>query len=309
MTRIALCTDSHTWTPPPDNASPGAQAVALQYDSPAVEAALLGALRAERPDLVVHLGDFTCGGGYFDMRPAEFVSVSAAIRRAFAALPMPVHALPGNHDCVPGGGDWRVFEELWGMRHALGRTVDLPDARLILVHSQGHSRAQIAAAAPDDPVYGWVGDEELARLDADLAGAGDRPAILFLHQLLLPWSDGANYRDYYGTANAARVFEVIKRRGNVRAVFQGHAHLYDVQQRLIGGRPCHFIVTPALIDYPVGWLDLQLDEGCLAVALRQLPVPALIERSRDGRLGNGGASQEWRAGRPEWRNLILDLSI
>jgi Icc protein len=309
MTRIALCTDTHNWMPPPGNESPGAQAVALQYDSPAVQAALLDVLRAEQPDLVVHLGDFTCGGGYFHMPPADFVSASAAIRHNFAALPMPVYALPGNHDCVPGGGDWRVFEELWGLRHGLGHTVDLPAARLVLVHSQGHSPARIAAAAPSDPVYGWVGDAELARLDAALAGAGDRPVILFLHQLLIPWSSGVNWLDYYGTANGGRVLEIMDRHANVRAVFQGHAHLYDVQERAVGGRPCRFVVAPAVIDYPVGWLDLHLDEDCLQVTLRQLPLPDLIERSRDARPGNGGASQEWRAGRPEWSSFVIDLTL
>jgi Icc protein len=309
MTRIALCTDTHNWMPPPGNVSPGAQAVVLQHDSPAVQAALLDVLRAEQSDLVIHLGDFTCGGGYFHMPPADFAPVSAAIRRDFAALPMPVYVLPGNHDCVPGGGDWRVFEQIWGLRHTLGHTVDLPAARLILVHSQGHSPAQLAAAAPDDPIYGWVGDEELARLDADLTGAGDRPVILFLHQLLIPWGSGPDYVDYYGTGNADRVLEIVDRHANVRAVFQGHAHLYDVQERNVGIRPCPFIVTPAVIDYPLGWLDLELDEGCLRVTLRQLPLPGLIERSRSGPPGNGGASQEWRAGRPEWRNLVIDLTL
>ena len=64
------------------------------------------------------------------------------------------------------------------------------------------------------------------------------------------------------------------------------------------------------IDRPIfAWVIALIILLAGGLALRQLPVPALIERSRDGRLGNGGASQEWRAGRPEWRNLILDLSI
>lgn len=308
MTRIALCTDSHNWTPPPSNQSPGAAAVALQYDSAAVQAALIARFTAEQPDLVIHLGDFTCGGGYFDMEPAEFGPVSARIRDAFAALSMPVHGLPGNHDCPPGGGGWELFERLWELPPGQGRTIDLPAARLVLVHCQGHSREQIAAAAPSDPVYGWVGEAELARIDADLAAAGDRPALLFLHQLLLPWSDGVNYRDYYAVANAARILDLMERHANVRAVFQGHAHLYDVQQRMVGGHACTFVVAPAVIDYPVGWLDLDLDEGCLRVALRQLPLPEFIERSRTGPEGGNGVSQAWRAGRLEWHHLVIDLT-
>ena len=71
---------------------------------------------------------------------------------------------------------------------------------------------------------------------------------------------------------------------------------------------CHFIVTPAVIEFPVGWLDLTLADGCLHISLRQLPLPDLIERSRDGRPGDDGASQEWRAGRPEWRDLVIDFA-
>ena len=58
--------------------------------------------------------------------------------------------------------------------------------------------------------------------------------------------------------NAAAVTEIMERYGNVHAVFQAHAHRLDVQVLHVGQRPCHFIVMPAIIEYPLGWLQLTL---------------------------------------------------
>ena len=89
---------------------------------------------------------------------------------------------------------------------------------------------------------------------------------------------------------------------NVRAVFQGHAHRLDVQRVQIGEVACTFIITPAVIEYPVGWLLLSLEPDCLQVRLQRLPLFDLAETSR-----SSGEGQTWREGRREWQNLRIEL--
>ncbi len=300
-TRIGLCSDTHNWTTAEPHVGELGNLM-LQHRASDLQTILLDTLANADLDMVIHLGDFTCGGGYFGLPVEQFYALEESIRRDFAALPMPAYGLPGNHDCPPGGGDWTHFEQLWGLAPDMGLTVDLPQARLVLLHTQGHSAEQIVQSRPADPIYGWVADAELERLDAALAGAGDRPVLLFLHQVLQPWQDASSWWELFGVRNVQPVMDILAHHRNVRAVFQGHAHRYNLQSRLIGGRPCHFVVTPCIIEYPVAWLQLDLTPTHLDVTFHHLPVPDLIELSR-----SSGAGQDWRAGLPVWHNTRIDL--
>ncbi len=301
-TRIGLCTDTHNWTPS-EIATTLPDEYPMMRHTGELQALLLEELARAELDLVLHLGDFACGGSN-DLTPEAFFNLEETIFRDFAALPASVYGLPGNHDSPPDGGDTRFFERLWGLERGLGRAIATPQARLILLHTQGHSPEQIAAAAPESPVHGWVGEDELERLDAELSNAGDRPVLLFMHQLICPWSGEQPWDDLFGVGNAAAVHDILARHGNVRAVFQGHAHRFDVQRVAVGGRPCHFVVTPAIADYPVAWLELELTDRQVSVRLRQLPAPQLVEFAR---LGRGG--QDWRAGKPAWHTMTFDLCL
>lgn len=296
---IGLISDTHYW--PGSPVQFGGEESQLQPWSAEIQAALMADLAGAKLDLVLHLGDVTCGGGVFGMKPAQVQSVIADILADFATLPGAFYAIPGNHD-TPLGQPWTFFEQQAGLGRGVGRTIDLPQARLILLNAQGHSDAQIAAALPNDPISGWVTDAELARLDRDLASAGGRPVLLFMHQLLQRWSNAQTWLDYYWVKNAEAVLTVMARHGNVRAVFQGHAHMLDVQEIHVGGHPCHFLIVPSLMEYPVAWIHLTLTQDGLRMALRRLPLPDLHHRSL-----NAGAGQAWRAGRPEWWDMRIAL--
>jgi 3',5'-cyclic AMP phosphodiesterase CpdA len=216
---------------------------------------------------------------------------------------MPVHVLPGNHDCRPGAGNWDDFRQLWSMENGCGATIDVGSVRLILLDTHGHSPEQIAVAPEGDPVYGWVAPDELARLENDLATAGERPVLLFTHQLLFPWSGSEGWQDYYGIENAQPVCALIERYGVVRAVFQAHAHRFDIQTVPLGARDTTFVVLPALIEYPVAWARLDCSATSLRVRLQPLPVPHLQEASLAS-----GEGQAWRAGRPEWRDFSICMA-
>ena len=296
---IGLISDTHYW--PGSAVRFGSEESQLQPWSAEIQAALMADLAGAKLDLVLHLGDVTCGGGVFGMDLTQVKAVIADTLADFATLPGDFHIIPGNHD-APLGQPWSFFEQLAGLERGMGRTIDLPQARLILLNAQGHSDEQITAALPNDPVSGWVTDAELARLDRDLAQAGDRPVLIFVHQLLQRWGNPQPWLDYYWVKNAEAVLAIMARHGNVRAVFQGHAHMLDVQEIHMGGRPCHFIIAPSLIEYPIAWVHLTLTHDSLHMVLRPLPLPDLHQRSL-----NAGEGQAWRAGHPEWRDMQISL--
>jgi 3',5'-cyclic AMP phosphodiesterase CpdA len=298
--RIGLCSDTHYWPGGENRHLPDGR-VQWQEFSQRIQRALLSELSNANLDLILHLGDVTCGGGSYMMPDAVFYSTLNDTQREFAALAAPVHALPGNHDCPPGGGDWSYFEKLWGMPSQRGKTLDLAGVRLVLLNAQGHSSEQIARAQPGDPIYGWVSDAELARLDADLARS-DGPVLLFVHQLLRPWSGHeAEWQEYYRVENAAAVLDVLARHGNVRAVFQGHAHMYDVQTVQLGGAPCTFVVTPAIIEYPMAWLAMTVSGTTLRITYQPLPLPELTESFE-------ASPHAWRSGLDQWHDFTVELA-
>jgi 3',5'-cyclic AMP phosphodiesterase CpdA len=301
--RIGLCTDLHFWDTSHCHVG-GYGSLQLQPCSDWLFAQLLQEFAAAHLDLVFHLGDATCGGGFFTMPQTAFYESLALVHREFQRLATPVYALPGNHDCPPGGGDWSYFEQLWGGHRGHGHTIDLPGVRLVLLNAQGHDADQIDAARPADPVYGWLHDWELLRLEEALATAGGRPVVLFCHQLLLPWVGNHEpwQPHFYGVRNSGAVLELMARYGNVRAVFQGHAHRFDVQTTMVGAAPCHFVIVPAVIEYPLGWLSLEFLPTQLRLRLEQLSVPELAEISL-----HSGEGQAWRRGRPDWADLTLAL--
>lgn len=294
-TTIAVVSDTHYWVrnQPVVNADGSIQ---LQKWSEELLDVLLAELVEADVDLVLHLGDLTCGGGSFQMPPDDFAQTMSYMHRRFSELPMPVVALPGNHDVRPGVGDLQDFYRLWHYEAGLGKTIDLPQARLILLNSMGHSSEQIAAAPEGDPVYGWVSDAEIARLDTALATAAGTPVLIFTHQLLERWSGEQPWQDYFGILNAPDVLDVIARRGGVSAVLQGHAHRLDIQEhRIDSDRVAVFGVVPAIIEFPVAWVRLNLtaDQGhCQLQRLPLAEIAAISERS--------GSGQTWRQGKPAW---------
>lgn len=301
-TVIALVADTHFWQrPQPVITADGA--LQLQPWSEQLLETLISELKAAQVDLVVHLGDQTCGGGSYGMPPDEFAAMLHHIHARLQTLGAPVMALPGNHDARPGNGGLSDFHTLWQYEPGQGKTIDLPQARLILLNSMGHTPEQIAAAEDHDPVYGWVNAAELQRFDSALATADGRPVLIFTHQLLQPWQDGRPWYDYFGIANATEVLDVIERRKGVRAIFQGHAHRLNIQEhRCAPDHTCVFGVMPALIEYPVAWMQLTLTESQAHCVLRRLPLESLADLS-----AQSGSGQSWRQGDSAWWDYCFTL--
>lgn len=298
-TTIAICSDSHYWPQSPAFATSDG-AIQLQNESREIIDLLLEDVRSLGATHLLHLGDLTCGGGTYRMPREEFAAALIELRDAFDRMAIPVHVIPGNHDSMPGVGGWRDFQSLYPPTQGSGHLIDTPEARLIMLNTAGHSLKEIVTSPERDPVYGHVSADELARLQDALATAS-RPVILFLHQLLLPWSGHEGWQPFYGVRNAAEVLEIIARYGNVRAVFQGHAHRYDLRKEQLGGTEIAFFVIPSLIQYPLSWVQLTLTAESAEVHLRCLASDAHQQRS------NPTGAQNWRRGRPEWKQVTIPL--
>ena len=299
---IGIISDTHYWqrAEPVITEEGGIQ---LQHGSEMLMTTLLDELARAGVTQILHLGDITCGGGTFEMPADVFIDTLENLCRRFQELPVPVAVLPGNHDSWPGTGTMDAFSRIWAAQPGIGTTIDLAEARLVLLNSQGHPADIVAATPSGDPIFGWVNDGELARLDQALATAGDRPVLLFSHQLLHPWAGDREWRDFYRIANADEVLAIIQRHGNTRAVFQGHAHRLDIQEvALDSRRPTLFVVVPAIIEYPVAWMRLELNGHRARLSLQRLPLPELVEASR-----NSGPGQAWRGGKSEWWHVPFSL--
>ncbi len=127
-------------------------------------------------------------------------------RRALGGSAKPVLCLPGNHD-VPDA----MRRELGGPPFVLGGAVDFGGWRVVLLDSM------IPGSAG-----GRLSDGALAGLDAALAGAPDRHALVCLHHH--PVAMASRWLDRVGLANPDDFFRVVDAHRNVRAVLWGHVH-------------------------------------------------------------------------------------
>ena len=61
-------------------------------------------------------------------------------------------------------------------------------------------------------------------------------------------------------------------------------------------------MVPAIICYPLAWLQLDLTPASVQVRLKRLPLPELAELSRIQ-----GEGHAWREGRLEWQDFTISL--
>jgi 3',5'-cyclic-AMP phosphodiesterase len=144
------------------------------------------------PDAVLVSGDLADQG-----RPDEY----AAVRERLAPLPMPVHAIPGNHD------DRDAFTAAFGAPHWAVRCGPL---RLVGCDS-------LVAGSE----AGRLGDEQLAWLDAEL-GSDTTPTVVAMHHP--PMVTGIDPVDAARLADADALRDVLGPHPHVRLVVTGHAH-------------------------------------------------------------------------------------
>jgi 3',5'-cyclic AMP phosphodiesterase CpdA len=164
----------------------------------------------ERPDAVVVSGDIVnCG------RPQEY----EVARQILGSLNYPLYLIPGNHD------DKELFlEYLHPLCPQLGSdpqnmhyAVDDFATRLLFIDS---SRAGTSS--------GWLTDETIKWLEAQLFDGGDKPATVFMHHPPLPL--GNAQMDPIACENGHRLLALVERFPSLTRIFCGHNHSLTLTQ-------------------------------------------------------------------------------
>jgi len=138
----------------------------------------------------------------------------ATVRELLGNLGKPLWCLPGNHDDIGA-----MRRELAAAPFAIGGHHDLGAWRVILLDSCVPGQA-----------LGRLGAAELSRLDAALAGAGERHVLVCLHHH--PVRMASRWLDSVGLQNADDFFAITDRHPQLRAIAWGHVHQsYDSRRK------------------------------------------------------------------------------
>jgi 3',5'-cyclic-AMP phosphodiesterase len=154
-----------------------------------------------KPDLVVISGDLA------DTPSAEEY---AHLKRLLEPLDLPFAGIPGNHDS----------REL--MRAALPQAYAFASGPLNQhVATGGLDLVLLDSSVPGKP-HGELDAPTLQWLEATLASAPDRPALLFLHHP--PFETGIWHMDRQNLRNAAELEPIVRRHPRARLIATGHIH-------------------------------------------------------------------------------------
>jgi 3',5'-cyclic AMP phosphodiesterase CpdA len=155
-----------------------------------------------RPSAVLVTGDLAD-------EPSEAVYEQAY--SLLAALGLPLHAVPGNHD------DRDLMRARFG-------APEEPDAPVRFAADCGPLRLIGCDSTIPGSDAGALGDEQLAWLDATLASAPDTPTLLALHHP--PVRTGIRVMDLIALSpsDSARLEEIVGGHPQVRTITCGHAH-------------------------------------------------------------------------------------
>jgi len=226
---------------------------------------------APRPDAVLLSGDLADIG-----TEAEYRTLRPMLER----LPMPIHAVPGNHD------------RRGPMRAVLGDLVAMGDDPNFLHHRARLGPIDLIAldSVVEGDSHGALCENRLAWLEAALGAAGGRPALLMVHHP--PSRSGITFMDRIGLLDDVAFGRLVQRHANIERVTCGHIHR-SIQQRWRGtilsvapgvahhvvldleGGPPGFVMEP-----PAFQLHLWLDGTGLVT--HQVPIGAFSGPHRFG---------------------------
>ncbi|MBZ8118959.1 metallophosphoesterase [Roseovarius sp. LXJ103] len=214
---------------------------------------------------IVLTGDLTHNGA-----PEEY----AELRAALEDCPLPVHMTLGNHDRREAF--FGAFPE--AARDGDGfaqEVIDSGDTRLIMLDT--------LAEGAEREHSGLLGPERLAFLDAALAGAAGRRAVVFMHHP--PMDVGFDAMDAIGLLDRDAFLEILSRHGTACQIIAGHVHRSICGSA--GGVPVCLLKSPchqspimvagmdvhASVDEPGAYGIVYLHEGGVIVHSEDVDVP------------------------------------
>jgi len=157
-----------------------------------------------------------------------------------AARVAPIYIGLGNHD------DRQNFKEIF--TSASGKDASVPNHQVLIVEETFLRFIVLDSLFYVNKVAGLLGEQQRSWLAEYLKSHREKPAVLFVHHTLGD-SDG-------DLLDANRLFEVIRPHRQVKAIFYGHSHVWNLSER----QGVKLINLPALgynftDDAPVGWVD------------------------------------------------------
>lgn len=226
---IGLVTDLHYAPSPLGNRYCNESLAKLQQS--------VATFRERKPDVVVCLGDVIDQSDTIE----EEVRRVREVRKALAGVPVDTHYLLGNHDVSE-----LTKEQFLGACGGVSSyySFDCRGVHIVILDSNFNSDGTPFSAGNFHWADAWVGEEQIAWLEADLAAAGEVPTLLFCHANLdhRVRPDGSINRHIVRDAAAVRA--VLEAAGSVKAVIQGHDH--SGCHSTINGIP--YIVLRAMVE-------------------------------------------------------------
>jgi 3',5'-cyclic AMP phosphodiesterase CpdA len=188
-------------------------------------------------DLVVCLGDVIDKSETIE---AEQKCIGEVVE-ALGALEPEKHFVLGNHDVSELTKD--QFLAACGQK-AASYSFDCRGVHIVILDSNFNPDGTSFSPGNLEWSDAWVGDEQIAWLREDLAGAGEVPTLVFCHANLdhRVLKNGA--LNAHIVKDAHKVREVLEASGNVKAVIQGHDH--RGLQSTINGIP--YIILRAMVE-------------------------------------------------------------
>jgi 3',5'-cyclic AMP phosphodiesterase CpdA len=133
------------------------------------------------------------------------------LRRLLAPLKLPFAGIPGNHDSRELMRAALPSASYAFPAGALNQKIEVGGLDLLLLDSSVHGKP-----------HGKLEAATLEWLDATLAAAPERPALLFLHHP--PFKAGIWHMDRQNLRNAAELAAVVRRHPRVQCIATGHVH-------------------------------------------------------------------------------------
>ncbi len=244
--------------------------------------AALGEAVAWGAERIVVKGDLTNMA-----RPTEWRSYA----RLVSALPVPVDALPGNHDHGPGsvGGQLKPGQaaRAFGLSIAQPVTVrDLPGLRLVLGDTTvaGRHGGSLEAVRPDI-------------LDAVAEADPQGGVLIALHQQLQPHRVPEGWPPGIGRDESRSFLDALGALHPHVLVTSGHTH----RNRRWGRSGVVVTQVGSTKDYPGAWAGYVVHEGGIRQIVRRTQDPAAIEWTDHSRIAAFGLWEHAAPGRLDAR--------
>ncbi len=227
--------------------------------------------RPAHPAGVFILGDCAHNSG----ETADYATLTALLQ-PLREEPMPVYLALGNHD-----NRERFWEALQAEKAAAR---PLADRQVALVRAPRANWFVLDSLEKTLSTPGWLGREQLDWLAKALDENRGQPALILVHH------NPGKVDNIEGVKDTEALFDVIRPRKQVKALFYGHTHKWSVTQDESG---IHLINLPPVAyvfreGNPSGWVLASLQPGGLRLELRCVDA---------AHKAHGQVNQlEWRAG-------------